>query len=202
MIGTLVGAVLGFFAAVLPAVFNAVADYFQHRKDIAKTEVQIEAATKGVIVEGPFFTGAPLDVTPALPADDSPVAPPPSPRAPKGLVVPLKTPKVDIEGPDPDDEAELEAGNVRPIAVRIFATLRAGVRPLITYGLFALFAFIKLKGMFQGYYVDHTPALLLLPVLWDEGTQSLFAAVLAFWFGSRALEKQQGIKKKATTENP
>lgn len=204
MIGTLVGAVLGFFAAVLPAVFNALAEYFDHRKDLDKTQVQIRAAQAGVLVDGPFFTASAPESFVPLAADDSPLPTTPTPTAAPSLrlktkVFPQSQP-YDPEGHDPDDESELEAGEVRPLAVRIFATLRAGVRPLITYGFFALFAFIKLKGMFQGFYVDHTPALLLLPVLWDEGTQSLFAAVLAFWFGSRAIEKQQAAK--AMSENP
>jgi hypothetical protein len=77
------------------------------------------------------------------------------------------------------------------------ASLRVGVRPLITYAFFGIFAFVKLKAMYQGYYVDHTTAILLLPVIWDSGTQTLFSAVLAFWFGSRAFDKEQDAKLTA-----
>ena len=63
----------------------------------------------------------------------------------------------------------------------------------MTWGFFAIFVFVKLKGFYQGIIVDHTPMVQLLPVIWDEGTESLFAAVLAFWFGSRAFEKGKAL---------
>lgn len=168
MIGTIIGAVLGFLAAVLPAIFGAVGEYFEHRKDMDNGQQQIAAATAGVSV--PVKTGYLAPATPTVAGDHV------------------------HDSSDSDDEADLDAGKVKPLFVRVFATLRAGVRPLITYGFFILFVFLKVVGMNHGYYVDHTPAVLLLPILWDEGTQALFAAVLAFWFGSRAIEKQQEAK--------
>lgn len=65
--------------------------------------------------------------------------------------------------------------------------LRASVRPVLTYAFFAMFAYIKLIVMWQALTVEHVKASELLPILWDQGTEALFAAVLAFWFGSRAM---------------
>jgi hypothetical protein len=65
--------------------------------------------------------------------------------------------------------------------------LRASVRPVITYTFFGVFAFIKLYGFYFAVHRENVSILLMLPILWDEGTQALFAAVLSFWFGSRAL---------------
>lgn len=65
--------------------------------------------------------------------------------------------------------------------------LRGSVRPFITYGFFALFVFIHIKALYQGILVDNTPIVQLLPVIWSEGTESLLAIVLSFWFGSRAI---------------
>jgi hypothetical protein len=33
-----------------------------------------------------------------------------------------------------------------------------------------------------------------LNVIWDDDTKAIFAAVISFWFGSRAVEKARGIK--------
>jgi hypothetical protein len=164
MMGPFIGALMGFLASVLPSAFNALAEWFEHRKDMDKGNQKIAAAQAGVAAAS----------TPAAP------------------VPPI------IVAPDEDDEAGLERGAVHPLFPRALATFRAGLRPIITYGFFALFVLIKLKGMYHGLTVDNTPAVTLLPVLWDEGSQTLFAAVLAFWFGSRAIEKQQAAKATLT----
>ena len=62
---------------------------------------------------------------------------------------------------------------------KFIGALQASVRPVITYAFFILFAFVK------GAYV-------LLPAIltaWDDETMALFAAVMAFWFGNRAISK-------------
>lgn len=184
MMGTIIGAILGFLAAVLPNAFNAMAEYFEHRKDMDKSQQQIEAAKAGVQVPVPASLG-----DSALVNDSAKSAFPPN-RV-------IKEGRDERPSREDDDEAELEAGYVKPLFVRLFATLRAGVRPLITYGFFVVFVYVKLCALTHGLHVDYTPAVVLLPVVWDEGTQSLFAAVLAFWFGSRALEKQREAKAAA-----
>jgi hypothetical protein len=74
--------------------------------------------------------------------------------------------------------------------------LQASVRPVITY-LFML-AFLSVKaGMIyslignQG--IDWTTA---LDVAWDAETQALFAAIMSFWFGNRAMGKARAAIKK------
>lgn len=76
-----------------------------------------------------------------------------------------------------------------PIVYRFLDFFRAGVRPALTYAFFALFCYIKIAMMYQGMYVDQTKVIELLPAIWNDGTEALFAAVIAFWFGSRALSK-------------
>jgi hypothetical protein len=201
MESTIVGALLGFIAAVFPRLFIALSQHFAYKKDLETTAQTIDAATKGIVVVGRSFDAATAEATVVKTQDVPASSWPPvqvSDVLPEQIKVYSAKQVIDTEGHDPDDEWELEAGQVRPLAVRVFATLRAGVRPLITYGFFSVFAYVKLKGMLHGFYVDHTPAILLLPVLWDEGTQALFAAVLAFWFGSRSLEKQLEITENAT----
>lgn len=70
------------------------------------------------------------------------------------------------------------------------AWLRKSVRPVITYLFFGLFASVKIAtlahGMEQGQ--DFYTAINLV---WDPETQGIFAAIISFWFGSRAIEKRK-----------
>ncbi len=67
--------------------------------------------------------------------------------------------------------------------------LRASVRPVITYGMFALLMFIDIAGVI---YAARTGVTLevMLPLIWDEDTQIVWASVIAFWFGSQAFAKK------------
>ena len=74
--------------------------------------------------------------------------------------------------------------------------LQASVRPVITY-LF-MGAFLAVKGgmvyaliFMQG--VDWSSA---LGVTWDDETQALFAAIMSFWFGNRAMGKARAAIKR------
>ena len=66
--------------------------------------------------------------------------------------------------------------------------LRASVRPVITYCMFGMLAFINLFGCY--YAVEQgVPFAEALNLLWDEDTQILFASIISFWFGSQAFGK-------------
>jgi hypothetical protein len=67
------------------------------------------------------------------------------------------------------------------------AFLRSSVRPILTYGFFGFFASVKLFALHHALAVEHTPVMNILPGIWDEDTESLFAAVITFWFGSRSI---------------
>ena len=66
--------------------------------------------------------------------------------------------------------------------------LRAFVRPFITYVFFITFILVKVVIVYttiqQG--GDIKEAVL---IAWDAETEALFAAVMSFWFGSRAMPK-------------
>jgi hypothetical protein len=66
--------------------------------------------------------------------------------------------------------------------------VRALVRPIITYGLFALLVFVEIFGFF---YALHTsvPFTEAMNLLWDDETQIIWAAVVSFWFGTQAFKK-------------
>tara|TARA_Y100001949_G_C15958944_1_gene318332 strand:- start:776 stop:1246 length:471 start_codon:yes stop_codon:yes gene_type:complete len=67
--------------------------------------------------------------------------------------------------------------------------LRGSVRPVLTYAFFSLFATIKgvtLYAMVSTSGMDLTAGLL---TIWDGETQAIFSAIIAFWFGNRAMSK-------------
>lgn len=75
--------------------------------------------------------------------------------------------------------------------------LRASVRPVITYLFFLLFVFVKVITVYTfinsgnaGDWLGNALAWeTVYPLIWDIETQSIFGAVIGFWFGSRTMEK-------------
>ena len=73
-------------------------------------------------------------------------------------------------------------------------SLRAFVRPFITYVFFLTFIGVKITLVWdtisKGGDLNTT-----LDVIWDEQTEALFAAIISFWFGSRAMPKIRQLNK-------
>jgi len=71
-----------------------------------------------------------------------------------------------------------------------FAGLKKGVRPIITYCFFGFFLFYKtvlvMEALSSGQSLSD-----ISDVIWDEQSQAIFAAIISFWFGSRAIEKSK-----------
>ncbi len=63
------------------------------------------------------------------------------------------------------------------------SSLRASVRPVITYFFFFMFVGVEVSVIFS--LIEPQ----MIDKIWNENTQGLFAAVLSFWFGSRAMSK-------------
>lgn len=68
------------------------------------------------------------------------------------------------------------------------SVLQKSVRPIITYAFFGLFATIEITLLMNALEVG-TPFNEAIQLLWDEETKAIFAAIISFWFGSRAVEK-------------
>jgi hypothetical protein len=68
------------------------------------------------------------------------------------------------------------------------------VRPFITYVFFLTFIGVKITIVWdtinKGGDLNAT-----LDVVWDEQTEALFAAIISFWFGSRAMPKIKQLNK-------
>jgi len=75
-----------------------------------------------------------------------------------------------------------------PVGVKWVDALSGSVRPIITYGFFFLFCTIKLCQVMTILEVADTLSLARAIIrTWHEEDQALFAAVMSFWFGQRAL---------------
>ena len=77
----------------------------------------------------------------------------------------------------------------QPSGVRWVDGLRASVRPVITYAFFLLFTAVKTSALIVLVNEQGMTLIEALPQIWDPETQALFAAVMSFWFGQRALAK-------------
>jgi hypothetical protein len=73
-------------------------------------------------------------------------------------------------------------------ASRWVINLRSSVRPVITYGMFMLFAFVEIFGF---YYATHSNVdfMIALQTLWNTETQIIWASIVSFWFGTQAFKK-------------
>jgi hypothetical protein len=67
--------------------------------------------------------------------------------------------------------------------------LRAMVRPSITFGLFGLLVCVELFGF---YFAVHTGTTYQLAMsnLWSADMQTVWASIVAFWFGTQAFGKK------------
>ena len=73
------------------------------------------------------------------------------------------------------------------------AGLAASVRPVITYLFFALFMATKAVIMIK-VMQDGGDWMMGVNLMFDAETQALFAAIISFWFGNRAVSKFMGKK--------
>ena len=69
------------------------------------------------------------------------------------------------------------------------SAVQASVRPVITYAFFSVFAFVKITYVtlaVQG-GEDLLPSIL---AAWDTESQTVFAAIISFWFGNRLFKSR------------
>jgi hypothetical protein len=73
-------------------------------------------------------------------------------------------------------------------------TLRASIRPVVTYTFFFVFIAVKVAAAYV--MIDTGQSVpVMLQAVWDVETMSLFSTILAFWFGSRVMEKQDNLPR-------
>ena len=88
------------------------------------------------------------------------------------------------------DVREIEAlqKSMQPTGVAWVDGLRGSVRPVITYAFFGLFIFVEVSA-YLALTASGVSGLDAVTAVWDEDTKALFAAVIAFWFGGRAISR-------------
>lgn len=72
--------------------------------------------------------------------------------------------------------------------------LRGSVRPIITYAFFGLFVAIKVTALLSLINQSGVSLNMALDTIWDDQTAGLFAAIMSFWFGNRAVSKYYKTK--------
>jgi|TARA_R100000458_G_C8149311_1_gene157551 hypothetical protein len=85
-------------------------------------------------------------------------------------------------------EVEALQKSMQPTGVKWVDGLRGSVRPVITYAFFLLFCFVEISA-YLALTASGVSGLDALNAVWDEDTKALFAAVIAFWFGGRAISR-------------
>ena len=94
---------------------------------------------------------------------------------------------VNVEADIREVEA-LQKSMQTPTGVRWVDGLRGSVRPVITYAFFMLFCFVEVSA-YLALTASGVSGLDAVNAVWDEDTKALFAAVIAFWFGGRAVAR-------------
>jgi hypothetical protein len=67
--------------------------------------------------------------------------------------------------------------------------LTTSVRPVLSYAFFSLYAYMKIASSLILYRYNNDIALSIVQV-WSVEDQTIFSAIIAFWFGHRAFKRK------------
>ena len=98
----------------------------------------------------------------------------------------MRTQEITLQGQSQEQVALLES--VHPSKVRWIEGLSSSVRPVLTYAFFLLYTTVKVAQVFALRDMGASWTSGLLQV-WGVEDETLFVAVLSFWFGSRAMTR-------------
>jgi hypothetical protein len=73
------------------------------------------------------------------------------------------------------------------IGIKWVDALNGTVRPVLAYSFFLLYSAIKYAQI--SLLLDFTPILEALPLIWHGEDQTIFAGIISFYFGQRAMSK-------------
>ena len=104
----------------------------------------------------------------------------------------LKIQELDKEAEIKETEGLYQHDNVD--AGGFINALRGSVRPVITYCFFGLFVAIKVTALISLINLPEMQLNMALSMIWDDQTAGLFSAIMAFWFGNRAVSKYYKTK--------
>lgn len=73
------------------------------------------------------------------------------------------------------------------IGIKWVDALNGTVRPVLAYSFFLLYSVIKYAQI--SLLLDFAPILEALPLIWHGEDQTIFAGIISFYFGQRAMSK-------------
>lgn len=100
-----------------------------------------------------------------------------------------KLQEVNIKADISEIEALLKTYNT---GIKWVDAFNGTVRPVLTYSFFILYATVK----YLQYTIipDNAPMFQYMDVLWNAEDQAIFAGIVSFYFGQRAMGKIRGVK--------
>ncbi|MBI1275387.1 hypothetical protein GC177_05380 [bacterium] len=88
-----------------------------------------------------------------------------------------------------DSEATKAIYGTYTIGVKWVDALNGTVRPILAYAFFALYAAVKLLQWVQ-FQIIVASAFEMAGLLWSAEDQAIFAAIISFYFGHRAMQQR------------
>ena len=85
-------------------------------------------------------------------------------------------------------EVEAIQKSVQNTGVKWIDGLRGSVRPVITYCFFGLFIFVEVSA-YLALTASGITSINAVQLVWSEEVMGLFSAIIAFWFGGRAINR-------------
>lgn len=70
--------------------------------------------------------------------------------------------------------------------------LNGTVRPVLAYAFFLLYAVVKLAAVLHLQRADSQPFAVYIDTLWSQDDAAVFAGIISFYFGQRAMSKVRG----------
>jgi hypothetical protein len=70
--------------------------------------------------------------------------------------------------------------------------LNGTVRPVLAYAFFVLYAVVKIMQIYLAKAYLHLSGFDILPYIWNIEDQAIFAGIISFYFGQRAMGKLRG----------
>ena len=99
----------------------------------------------------------------------------------------------DKQAADKEHERLIQHDTTIAQSTGFISGLQKSVRPVITYAFFGLFATIEITLLMDA-IEKGTEFNEAIQLLWDDDTKAIFAAIISFWFGSRAIDKARSKK--------
>lgn len=93
---------------------------------------------------------------------------------------------------DADQQIQVYKHAMMPSGYKWMEAFGSSVRPMITYCFFGLYASVKVGQYLLMGQVTDEGAIQTIALVWNTEDQAIFASIISFWFGSRAMSRTMG----------